>query len=635
MRRVLIGLQLLLCCGTAMAQNKYAADLIPKDLLPHASAVIRNEEITMEVKDLDNTIYHVKRAVTVLNKNGDDKVGLDIYYDKITSVKSIKGTIYNEVGGAIQKIPERDFEDVALTDGFSLFQDDRVKYYKKAVAEYPYTVEYEYELKSKQSLAFSDWAPNANTGLAVEKSSYTFICNPGFNIRYKQFNLLSNVVTGTNKEGMKTYTWQVSGLKARRNEPMSPYWGNIETRVSIAPEKFTYYNIGGSFTNWNELGKWVYEKLVSTRQQLPPETIQHVQDITKDIPDPKLKAKKIYEYMQGKTHYISIQMGIGGQQPFMASDVDQQNYGDCKALVNYTQALLKAVNIDSYYCLVQSGRNYKVDFLSDFASMNQGDHIILCLPFKNDTTWADCTSQIIPFGYLGPFTDDRTVLACTPEGGKLMHTPKYGIEENLEKRKGSFVLNETGSLSGDMETMFKGTEYENRDLLIEETPGKRVKDIKKYYPINNMEIEKLEFKQDKGPKPMTTENIKLSAPEYAAIDNNKIYFSLNSVNRLYTLPQLMNRINPVYINRGYTDEDEITYTLPKGYHLESDPLNKTIEKPFGSFSASMSINGNQLVYKRKFQLKDGTYSKDTYQDLVDFYQSVVDADEYNVTLVKN
>ncbi len=38
--------------------------------------------------------------------------------------------------------------------------------------------------------------------------------------------------------------------------------------------------------------------------------------------------------MQGKTHYISIQVGIGGYQPFLASDVDRLNYGDCKALVN-------------------------------------------------------------------------------------------------------------------------------------------------------------------------------------------------------------------------------------------------------------------------------------------------------------
>lgn len=634
MRRILTILPLLLLCTMAMAQTNYDISSLPKALLPYASAVVRNEEITTEVKDLDYTIYHVKRAITVLNKNGDDQIGLDIPYNKIAAIRYIKGNIYNEFGKVTQKITERDFDDYAVTDGFSLFIDDRVKHYKKATAQYPYTVEYDYELKYKQTLDFNDWQPIPGPNLAVEKSTYKFICKADFNIRYKEFNLPSKVEIGSTKDGLKTYTWQVANMKAIKNEPFSPNAQTLLTRVMIAPEKFAYGDVNGSFTNWKEMGKWEYDKLLSTRADLPSETAAHIKEITADISDPKLKATRIYEYMQQKTHYVSIQVGIGGFQPFLASDVDKLNYGDCKALVNYTRALLKAAGIDSWYCLVYGNQHQKINLLNDFASM-QGNHAILCIPFKNDTTWVDCTSQTLPFGYLGDFTDDRSALACTPEGGKLMHTPKYTTEENLEKRKASFILNDAGELSGNMETVFKGADYDDRNSLIEEAQVERVKNIKKYYPINNLEIEKLEFKQDKSLKPITTETIKLSAKEYGAINNGKVYFSLNSVDRTGPLRQIQNRVNPVCINRGYTEEDEVTYTLPKGYHLESELLKKTIEKPFGNFTASMTVNGDQLTYKRKFQLKDGTYNKDIYQDMVDFYQSVADADNYNVTLAKN
>jgi transglutaminase-like putative cysteine protease len=636
MKSILIVFVLTISYTITWAQQNYDASLIQKELLPYASAVIRDRDENIEVKSLDNTVYHVKEAITVLNKNGDDLAHIIIEHDKNNVIKYIKGVAYNGFGKQIGKFSESDFDDVSAGNDFSLFEDVRVKHYLPPITEYPYTIVYEYEERSKQSLNFDKWEPNSYPGVAVEKSLLTFNCPANFNIRYKEMNLPSKANINSNPAGLKTYSWQINDLKAVKYEPFSPYHENYLSSVQIAPENFTCYGISGMFNNWKELGKWEYDKLVAGRQELPAETIEHIKEITKDIPDPKLKAKKIYEYMQNKTHYISVQIGIGGYQPFLASDVDKQNYGDCKALVNYTQALLKAVNIESYYCVVEAGGTYKVNMLKEFASMEQGNHIILCIPFKNDTTWADCTSQTIPFGYLGSFTDDRIVLACTPEGGKLMHTPKYIFQDNLENRKANFIINEAGELSGVMNTTFKGTDYEDRDELINEPVKEQYKMLQKIYPINNLDILNLELKQDKSFNPVTTENIKLHARDYASLTEGKYYFMLNSANRRTDVPkQVINRLNDVYINRGYTEDDEIIFTIPAGYHLNKKPLNDVVDKPFAKFSAIMELKGNQLIYKRKLQVIDGTYSKDSYQDLVDFYQDVVDADSYTVVLVKN
>ncbi|ASU34455.1 DUF3857 domain-containing protein [Mucilaginibacter xinganensis] len=618
----------------ANAQQNYAANLISKDLLPYASSVVRNEEVTIEVKDLDNALYHVKKVITVLNKNGDDYAHIAIFHDKSDVIKSVKGVVYDEQGNQIRKFSESNFED-ENAGGSALFENVRVKHYLPSVTDYPYTIAYEYEEKSKQTLTFDEWLPNPGDGVAVEKSSFTFICKPDFNIKYTENNLAQQAKI-TSLQGLKTYSWQVSNLKAIKYEPLSPYYKVYASSVKVAPETFTYYGIKGSYTNWNELGRWISDKLMANRQALTYETIQHVKELTKDIASPKLKAKKIYEYMQDRTHYISVQVGVGSYQPFLASEVDKENYGDCKALVNYTQALLKAVDIDSYYCIVKSGGRYNVSLQNDFASMNQADHIILCVPFKNDTTWADCTSQTIPFGYLGDFTDNRTVLALTPAGGKLLHTPKYTAADNLESRKGSFAISNTGELSGMMTTVFKGVNYQDCDEIIKEAKTEQYKLEQKRYPINNMDIDQLEIKQDKSFDPSTTESIKLHARDYATVTDNKIYFLINPANREnHSPPPVRNRINNVYITRGYLDEDEVIYKIPEGYHLEKRALNVKLNKPFGTFTAIMVLNGNQLIYKRRFQLNDGTYDKNTYQEVVDFYESVVDADDYNVVLLKN
>ncbi len=634
MKRIIPLLFLLISSTIALSQNNYAVSLIPKDLLPYASAVVRNEQVTTTVNDMDDVTYHVKRVITILNSNGDNDAELYVGYDKNTKVKSIKGFIYDEFGKVEKKIYESDFEDIAIEDGFSLFLDDRAKVYKRAVTQYPYTVEFEYEMKIKESLDLPEWRPNTRLGVAIENSSYTFLCKPNYNVRFKELNLPSRGNNVPMLNGMKNYTWTIANIKATRNEPLSPNLSKTAPMVLAAPEKFSYENYSGSYTNWQQLGKWEYDKLIADREEIPPATAEYIKNLTADISDPKLKAKKIYEYMQQKTHYISIQIGIGGYRPFAASDVDKDGYGDCKALVNYTKSLLKVAGIDSYYCIVYGNHQEKLSMLDDFASM-QGNHVILCLPFKNDTTWLECTDQQSPFGYLGDFTDDRVALACTPEGGKLMHTPKYTTEDNLEQRKADFVISESGDLSGSIETVFKGTDYDDRWRTIQKAQNERVKDIRRYYPINNLDIKALEYKQDKSLKPATYENIKLSAREYGAINDGKFYFSLNSVDRYSSgIKPVRNRVNPVTIERGYTEEDDITYTLPKGYSLDTEPLNIKIDKPFGTYTAMMTIKGDQLVYSRKFQIKDGTYSKDIYQDVVDFYQSVVDADNYNVVLVK-
>ena len=620
----------------AKAQSAYTAASIPKDLMPYASAVVRNEVVSTEVKSVDNVLYHIKRTVTILNKNGDDEAEVNVFYDKANSIKDIRGAVYDEFGKQVSKITAGNFQDQSAASDFSLFEDSRVKHYQPQSLSYPYTVEYEYEVRSKQSLNFHDWHPVRSTGVAVEKSTFTFISKAGINIRYKGVNTASDAIITSGENGGKVYTWKAEGIKAVRAEPYSPDPNLYRISVKIAAEKFSYGGIEGTYTNWNNLGNWVYDKMLKGRQELPRETVAFIRQLTADVKDPKEKARKIYEYMQKKTHYISVQIGIGGYQPFSASEVDKLNYGDCKALVNYMQALLSTVNIDSWYCAVAAGYDYKTSLMPDFATMGQANHVILCIPFANDTTWLECTSQKIPFGFLSNFTDDRNVLACTSNGGKLLRTPKYTSTNNLQVRKANFNISDKGELSGQIETLFSGIQYDNREELIDKSETEKLKSVARIYTINNLDITQYGLTQSKTDKPLMTETLKFSAPSYASVSDSKMYFLLNAANRSNRTPaELRNRTTDVYINDGYSDEDEIVYTLPSdSYRAEKIPLNIAISKPFGSYSATMELNGNQLIYRRKIQLLAGTYDKALYADLVDFYRNVGDADAYNIALVK-
>ena len=374
------------------AQDNYDADLIPSALRNRANATIRNEETVVDMRSRDNVLYSVKQAITVLNKNGDENARLVLFYDKNTAIKSIKGEVFNEFGKLTHKFSHGDFKDESAVQGFSLFEDNRVKHFLPAVNSYPYTVVYTYEIRFKQNLNIPNWIPKPSSDVAVEKSTYTFICKPTDTVNIKTQNIAKAEEKLDDKQ--KVLIWQANNLVGEKDEPYSPLADTYQTYVKIAPQQFSYYNYKGSYANWQELGKWYYDNLLKNRDELPIQTISLIKELVKDQQTDKEKARKIYQYLQEKTRYISIQVGIGGYQPFKAIEVDKTGYGDCKALVNYMKSLLSVAGIESYYCVVQAGTQKK-NLDPSFASMNQGNHIILCMPLKGDTTWLECTDQKI------------------------------------------------------------------------------------------------------------------------------------------------------------------------------------------------------------------------------------------------
>lgn len=616
---------------TAFAQDNYDVDLIPSNLRNRANACIRNEETIIDMRAPDNVMLSVKKAITVFNQNGEDEARLVVFYDKNISIKSIKGEVYNSVGKLTNKFSQNDFADMSAADGFSLFVDSRLKHYLPSVNQYPYTIVYNYEIRNKQNLIIPDWTPKPADDVSVEKSSYTFISKPTDQIRIKTQNYSGTPEVVTDEKQKKT-TWRVNNILAVRTEPYSPAYNTYNTSIQIAPLDFYYYNHKGNYTNWSELGKWIYEDLLKNRKTLPPATVQMIKELVKNEKTDKDKARKIYQYLQDKTRYISVQIGIGGFQPIAASEVDRLGYGDCKALVNYMQSLLSAADIESLYCVVEAGSEKK-SMNPKYASMTQGNHIILCMPLKGDTTWLECTSQKIPFGFLSDFTDDRLVLACTPEGGKLLHTPKLTTAENLQIRKANLTIQTDGSVTGKMNTVYEGSQYENQEELIGKSITEQHKLLKETYNIDNIDFESVAFAQKKDIAPKLTEDITVNIRNYAPVNSNKMFLQLNAFNIKKSVPEMRNRTLPVYINRGYTDEDTIVYTLPDNVIAELFiGQNKTFKSAFGEYACKTSLEGNKLTYYRKFVLNDGTFPAEQYAEFSKFINDVNAADYLKLAL---
>ncbi|GAA4319045.1 DUF3857 domain-containing transglutaminase family protein [Compostibacter hankyongensis] len=632
---LLIPLLLLLSSGRSYAQEggQLDAGSIPPALKAFADAVVREASLTVEIKDENETWITQRRVITILKEQGKEMGYIGIQYRKKEPIKNLTASIYNAEGELIHKFKTSEFEDVSVADGFSLFDDLRGKTLAPGSNHYPYTIVYEYQQKKKQSFTLPGWYPIPDAHVAVEKSSYTLVAPESLPVRFKMLNLKAAQREFTEK-GEHHYVWEVTGLSAVRTEPYSPPDRKYLPMLWAEPVQFSYYGIKGTIRNWQEYGRWVSIHLLQGRDELPEQTVQKVREMTNDLPSTEEKVRKLYAYMQSKCRYVSVQMGIGGMQPMRAEEVDRLGYGDCKGLVNYMKALLAAADIPAYYTEIKSG-DEKQDYLEDFASPVQGDHIILCVPSGKDSIWLECTDRNEPFGFLGYFTDDRYGLLCSESGGVLVHTPTYADTLNRRQYAASFALDSSCALSGKVSALLTGLCYEDRDFQDHLGQQDAEKQLRQMYDFPNGIISGYGIAREKTSRPLAKEQFDIRCDRYATVSGDRMYLPLNSVNRLGGVPdRVYHRTRKVYIARGFTETDTLIYALPAHYHPELVPADIDVKNAFGEYHASCRIADGRITYCRNFALRGGTYPSESYESLRGFMQQVYNGDREKLILQK-
>lgn len=634
LKKILLVLSVTLLTFNGSSQNEslFKSNVITSELKENANSVIRLSSKRVHIKSPSKMVVNIKRIITVLNKQGNGDVDAFVNYDDGLQINDLQVLVFDANGKQIKKIKKKDFKDQSAVDGGTLYSDARVKFLDYTPIVYPYTIEFTYETETDNT-AFIPWFYPLNTYyLSVEKSEYILENPKGLEIRYKEQNLDEFNIEKEETSDYVKYTANL--LKAIKPEDHSPLLTEIMPKVMFALNTFTLEGVEGQVQNWNDFGKWMYSDLIDGNQDLPESTINEVKALVENETSTIDKAKKVYDYVQNKTRYISVQVGIGGWKPFSATEVDKLSYGDCKGLTNYTMALLDAVGVESNYTVVFSGKT-KRNIEKDFASI-QGNHVILSIPNGKDTTWLECTSQKLPFGFIGDFTDDRDVLVVTPDGGKIQRTKKYTTEDNLQIIKSVSKILEDGSIDVNLTRVSKGIQYDNKYWL----DGETERNIDQYYKnqwdyINNMTFDNFDISNDKEAIELN-EIIDFKATNYANVVGERMLVVLNTVNRNTYIPdRYRNRNLPLRIYRGYKDVDEIEIHIPETYRVEALPKAKLIENKFGSYKSEIKkIDDKTLVYRREFIIEDGQFSKEDYELFRDFYKEVAKQDNSKMAIIK-
>ncbi len=631
--RTLLFLSLLPLVHPAAANDNFtvslAAGLIPDSISRHANAVVRFHHTTMHILSDKNIVFHYHYAVTILRKRGLPEGYFSELYDKDTHISRFSGAIYNAMGQRIKKVGSSDLQDVSAVSGGTLYRDDRRKRYAPRISAYPVTIEYDYEIAYDGTVNYPSWMPQWSYLLGVEQSDISIRAAKELLPRYKNVRLGKPEIQ--EQKGETSWTWEVRSLPAVQHEPNSEDLIDRVPVLYLSPAQFQYARTRGNASTWADFGRWI-AGLNQGEQDLPPATVAKMQEITKEASTTEEKARIIYDYMQEHTRYVSVQLGIGGYKPYPASYVDEKGYGDCKALCNYTCALMEAAGIDARYVLVKAGE-YARDIICDFPS-NQFNHVIVCIPQKKDSIWLECTSQTQPFDFPGSFTADRHALMICGDSGVLVHTPVYGADVNLQNRHATFTLNSDGTASGTIDTYYKGLQFENVEgaLLL------KGDELKKWYydylNIPSYELRDIHLEKNvSGELPAVDEGISLLLKKWMTTSGKRKFLPLNLLNRFSYVPkQLHERESDIVLSYPFTDTDTITWVLPVYLSVEYVPPPIHLKSVFGEYECKVLKGDDRITYIRRLKVNKGRYPREMFDEFSTFWKQVSKGDREKAML---
>lgn len=613
---------------TLFFAQDYKISSIPENLLSNANAVIRESSEDHIMKSVNEMEIKQSSAITILNTAGDSFATVYIPYDPTTKVSNIKVELYDEFGKLFKTFSKKDFSDYTNNPSSGLYVDNRVLVLRPISTKYPYTVKTSYETNTSDT-TFLNFKPLWTYRLAVEKSSFSMLNQSGIKIRTKINDKPLAKVTHSEEGNLWKYSYQ--NIEAITEENLSPSLDYLIPQVEFSPEKFSLAGKQGDMTDWNSFGKWYYHQLMSPVSVVTPEILAEVAALNLKGTTSE-KVKTLFQYMQNKTRYVFIAMGIGGWQPMPASEVSKKGYGDCKALTNYMRTLLTAAGIPSYYAIIYNGDSV-INFDKDFPKFS-GNHAILMVPTEKEPIWLENTSQRIAFNHLSYSSHNRNVLAVKENGIELINTPIYKPEESKEKLIGKIKIAEDGSISSTANFEFSGGQYDSNLRLFSLKNDELIEALKnRHYNLKIDQIAVQNLKNDRDDAKIIF-NLNLKANSFSKKIGNDLFFPVMPYYQSVSFSSNDERKLPFENSFPFQDDYEVEFSIPEGYKFSEIPKSTNLTTEFGTYTINYDLKDNKLFVHRILTINKGLYPKEKYSEYIAFRKKTASNDNTKILISK-
>lgn len=560
------------------------------------------------------------------NRNGENYSQVYIPFTKGDKVSDIEAGVIDSQGRVVRKLKNSEIQTISAVPDFALYADDFVKKFELSHNVYPYLVYFKYKINYARFIEIADWQPFLYATLPCREASLEVNVQEGYPVKFFQRDAEVQVDTLDNAI---RYSWRGSFEGRQKGEAFAPPVEETAPIVKVVPVNFNF-GAKGSFNSWVEFGNWI-DDLNKGLNNLPDLEKAQINLLIKGVADPKEITRILYHYLQDRTRYINVSLDIGGLKPYPAEYVAKNKYGDCKALTNYMKAMLEYAGISSNYSLIYGGEN-PVRPVNNFPA-SYFNHVILMVPFSQDTVWLECTNNVCPFGYLGSFTSGRPALVVERNKSRFITTPALSEADNQVTRTCHIRIDETGASSSDLRYKLNGESFDYFNQVSEFLNDvDKEKYVRKHIPFATFDL--LDWSVEKPGR---------------EADHIHMYFKVKPVNfpKRYGRDIVLNGIGldvpsfetpdkrklPVWLNFPISLCDTTIYSVPGGVKRSDVPPDVSIASEYGEYSFHCSENDREITMIKKLVVYANEIPVENYIRFYDFINSVRAAESKSAMII--
>jgi transglutaminase-like putative cysteine protease len=606
-----------------------------------AVALYSEQKTTVSENGEVETLY--REAYRILRPEGRSYGTVQVSFSNETPIQSLKAWSI-PVSGKPYEVGEKQAIEMGGGEDWELYDDARMKALTVPAADPGNVVAYEYVQKERPYIAQDEWW--FQEMVPVLQARYVLNLPSGWKLNPVWANYSS---VQPQQPEPNEYVWDLMNVPAVPKEYDMPPLQAVAGRLAVSYYLPQTPDDPEHPSSWRNIGLWE-GKITQTSPEPSPEIQAKVAELTANTHTTLGKIKALASYVQQDIRYVAVEIGIGGFQPHPASEVFQNQFGDCKDKATLLDAMLRVIGIQSYYAVAQAIDRKIV--LPQFPSLDSFNHMILAIRLPDDvptqTLYAtvddpklgkllffDPTDPYLTFGYLPWMEQDNYVLLVAPGGGELVKLPLLPPATNRLMRVGQYKLDASGNLSGQTEETRWGQPGEDlRGEFLGADPRDRANVIERFLGtfLNNFQLTGATIGDLKLYNEPLTESYGFTALNYAkqagdmllvrpcVLGEKEVDFDTGKPRKY-----------PVEFETTTLQTDQFEITLPPGYAPEQLPPPMQISDPFLDYKSQTKVTGNVLDYTRSYEIKKVFVPVSDFHELEKDFDAIT-ADEQGVAL---